>query len=105
MRDLKHLDKLENYLKARSEELLEESGITYERIDEWPEPIPGHFMDRHQIVVYKDGVRIWDVICHEGSYGCDEGLLEGMGTIFTQGDVEGWLTADDVIRRIEECGK
>ena len=105
MRDLKELDTLESYLATNGFEYTREdaddmlppemreacvqSGIEYEP------------MDIHQIVVYKDGVRSWDVICHRGSYGCETGLLEGMGELFGI-DVEGYLTAADVIKKIEE---
>ena len=105
MRDLKELDTLESYLATNGFEYTREdaddtfppemreacvqSGIEYEP------------MDLHQIVVYKDGVRSWDVICHRGSYGCETGLLEGMGELFGI-DVEGYLTAADVIKKIEE---
>lgn len=44
-----------------------------------------------------------DAICHDGSYGRNEGLLEIMGLVDkekTGGDsVEGWLTAEEVFRR------
>lgn len=106
-RDLTELNKLEEYLKT--------NGFVYQREDkdnlysdeEWrllvdklganAEPI-----DAHQIIVFKDECRSWDVICQFGSYGADEGLLEGMGDIF-ETYVEGWLTAEDVIKRIEEA--
>ena len=105
-RDLTELNKLENYLMAK--------GFKYKRADtdnvysaeEWriivdvnggnAEP-----MDRHQIIVFEGRRRSWDVICQFGSYGADKGLLEGMGDIFDD-YVEGYLTADDVIKRIEE---
>lgn len=93
MRDLTEMNKLEAYLKLKN--------IPFSRIDEDGDPF-----DRHQIVVHdKDGNRVWDAICHYGSYGCNDGLLEIMGTIVRQetcDTVEGWLTADDVIERIEE---
>ena len=102
MRDLTELNKLEEYLK--------EKGIEYTREDQdntlppevwrvirdYTEP-----MDLHQIIVYENGRRSWDVVCHRGSYGDDQGLLEGMGDIFGS-DVEGYLTAEDVIKKIEE---
>ncbi len=53
-----------------------------------------------QIIVYEDGVRKWDAICGYGSYGEKEGLLEVSGNI-TKKDVEGFLTADDIIKRID----
>ena len=49
---------------------------------------------------YKE--RVCDVICHEGSYGGDMGLLEIMGLICEEGDVKGWLTAEEVFERIKE---
>ena len=93
-RDLTELDKLEEYLK--------ENDFNYERKDyeKGGETVSGEPMDWHQIRVYKDDVQIWDVVCHYGSYGSWRGLLEGSGEIF-HGDVEGWLTAADVIRKIE----
>jgi hypothetical protein len=45
---------------------------------------------------------VCDVICHSGSYGHEEGLLEIMGLVDKDhGDsVEGYLTAREVFRRI-----
>lgn len=103
MTDLTELDKLEKYLKDK--------GIRYERIDRKPiqdeQGIILHFTERHQICVPKEDLRFkkWDAICQPGSYGCQEGLLEIMGELVnpkTDGDtVAGWLTAEDVIKRIE----
>ena len=87
---MSELDKLELYLI--------ENDIRHERKDtSW----------RHQIVVFDEKRRIiWDAICNEGSYGYEDGLLEIMGDIVTEkeketDDVVGWLTAKDVIERIE----
>ena len=97
---MSELDKLECYLK--------EHGIWYKRIDE-PAFIPmidDGDVGRHQIVVYgeESGIK-WDAICQFGSYGYKKGLLEIYGNIVDEekdGDVVvGWLTADDVIARIE----
>ena len=106
MRDLREMDKLEAYLI--------EHGIRYERIDEedtLPEDMRPDMrkiseelkreyepFDKHQIIAIENDEIIWDVICHRGSYGADEGLLEGYGKIFNQ--AEGHLTAEDVNRRI-----
>lgn len=95
MRDLRELNKLERYLRA--------NGYNYERIDK-----EGIF-DRHQIIVYdrRTGEEyLWDAICHFGSYGCDMGLLEIMGTIVENeyDEVEGNLTALDIINRLEKKG-
>ena len=47
---------------------------------------------------------VCDVICHRGSYGYKEGLLEMMGLLTEEegeeDDVVGWLTAWDVAQRI-----
>lgn len=92
MRDLTEMNKLEEYLKAKN--------IRFDRADENGDPF-----DRHQIIVFdKDGNRLWDAICNYGSYGCENGLLEIMGDIVPpdhDDTVEGWLTANDVIKRIE----
>lgn len=102
MRDLTELNRLEEYLKV--------NGILYERINKDTEYDPEHHyikeLERHQLIVYDErGNRLWDAICHEGSYGAEEGLLEIYGEIISPmaGDsVEGWLTAKDVIKRIEQ---
>lgn len=59
---------------------------------------------RNQIIVLDDaGKQLWDVICQRGSFGFEKGLLEGMGVPGgDEGlDVEGWLTADEIIKRLE----
>lgn len=62
------------------ERILKEKGIEYKRIDE-ATPIPDAIFvngpiyssrDFHQIRG-KDGDFEWDVICHHGSYGYEEG--------------------------------
>lgn len=49
-----------------------------------------------------------DAICHDGSYGKKTGLLEIMGDLVdetkTMDTVEGWLTAEDILNRIDEKG-
>ena len=66
------------------------------------------------IVFDKAGNRVWDAICHSGSYGSHghkipygykNPLLEIMGDIVNKelscGDeVEGWLTAKDILERL-----
>ena len=91
---MNELDKLEAYIK--------EHGYEYKRKDDDDEEI---YYSVHQIVVTKDGKKQWDAICHRGSYGYEQGLLEIYGNIVDyekDGDsVVGWLTAEDVIKRIE----
>lgn len=98
---MSELDKLEKYLLDHR--------ITYERIEE------GAVFDRerrlvirfgrHQICVPEagEGCR-WDVICQPYSYGYEQGKLELYGELVTEDDgdsVVGWLTAEDVIKRLE----
>lgn len=104
MRDLTELNKLEEYLK--------ENDIPYVRRDDIPESTDvqkRYFeelgFDFHQIVVPDLNDWAWDCICHKGSFGCEEGLLEIMGCLVEEdGDVEGYLTAEDVIERIKKYG-
>lgn len=60
--------------------------------------------DGYQIVVNnpKTNHYEWDAVCHNFSYGHDEGLLEIMGTIVENelDNVEGWLTAEDILARL-----
>lgn len=62
---------------------------------------------RHQILVFDEyGDVDWDAVCHKGSYGYEEGLLEIMGSLVTEEErkydsVVGWLTAEDVVKRLE----
>lgn len=91
------LDKLEEYLKKNN--------IPYTRVDE-----SDQWLMRHQIMVpeaYPNAE--WDAICNPGSYGYEQGLLEIMGDLVDEekdGDsVVGYLTAEDVVKRIEERRK
>lgn len=94
------LDKLEEYLKNND--------WSYTRKDEdWRIVHAGKKAEHslHQIIVYNktSGKRFFDAICHKGSYGYDNGLLEVMGEIVKDDyDVEGWLTAAEIIKRLEE---
>lgn len=85
---MKEMDKLEDYLDVK--------GYNYKR-----KPL----YDGEQIIVYDNrGVRRWDAVCHSGSYGGKRGLLEIMGDIVldvVEDDVEGYLTAQDIIERLE----
>ncbi len=111
MTDLTELNTLERYLW--------EHNIPYRRIDDTGSYIPhgldGQYLDRHQIMVYKDKNDmnshdqthwIWDAICHYGSYGHNDGLLEISGSLVDEtktGDsVEGYLFASEIIERLEK---
>ena len=45
----------------------------------------------------------WDAVCHKDSYGHEEGLIEVMGCIVDddEDDVEGWLTAEEILARVD----
>lgn len=100
------LDKLENYLK--------EHGYIYTRTDiRKPDPtIPEEILyERHRIDVFENETYKeikspkWDVICQNGSYGYEEGLLEIRGYPIQNprwhDDVEGYLTAQQIIDMLE----
>lgn len=57
------------------------------------------FFDGIQIVV---GDFDWDAICHSGSYGHENGLIEVMGLPQCQDDVIGYLTAEEVLKMVDE---
>lgn len=81
---MNELDKLEAYLK--------EHGYNYTREED------------SQIIIYDENEeRQWDAICNRWSYGSEHGLLEVMGEKVVRSDdsVEGFLTADEIIKRLE----
>ena len=57
------------------------------------------FFDGIQIVV---GDWDWDAICHSSSYGHESGLIEVMGLPQCQDDVIGYLTAEEVLKMVDE---
>ena len=97
---MSELDILTQYLKDHN--------IPFERYDCSKEDFEADdectfYMDRHQICVPNRQYALWDVICQEGSYGYRDGLLEACGDIVEVDDVvEGYLTAQDIIGRIEK---
>lgn len=91
------MDKLEEYLT--------EHRILFKR-----DTRKDTYFDWDQIIVFGEhGFRDWDAICHFGSYGYEMGLLEIMGSLVNvkeDGDaVAGYLTAQNVIERIEKKGE
>ena len=97
---MSELDILTQYLKDHN--------IPFERYDCSKEDFEADgeytfYIDRHQICVPNQQYILWDVICQEGSYGYRDGLLEAFGDIVEVDDaVEGYLTAQDIIERIEK---
>lgn len=57
------------------------------------------FFDGIQFII---GDWDWDAVCHSGSYGHENGLIEVMGLPQCQDDVIGWLTAEDVLKMVDE---
>ena len=57
---------------------------------------------------FDDGIQIivgdwdWDAICHNFSYGHEAGLIEVLGLPQCQGDVIGYLTAEEVLKMVDE---
>ncbi len=81
-------------------EKLEQKGIEFETIERFGGKslaIPSYdeFSTAH------DGNRTISVICHEVSYGSDDGLLEIYAPGLNEG-VEGYLTADEAYDYIED---
>lgn len=56
------------------------------------------FFDGIQFII---GDWDWDAVCHSGSYGHENGLIEVMGLPQCQDDVIGWLTAEDVLKMVD----
>ena len=56
------------------------------------------FFDGIQFII---GDWDWDAVCHSGSYGHENGLIEVMGLPQCQGDVIGYLTAEEVLNMVD----
>ena len=79
--------------------------LTYEKI---PFQVTTSWGNTLQVWYPNKAESICDAICHEHSYGHEEGFLEIMGLVNEEevGDtVEGWLTATDVFSRIKKDWK
>ena len=100
---MRELDKLAKYLRE-----IEMPFMQYECNKTFDERDFIFTLDRHQICVPDQDTPIWDVICQYGSIGYEKGLLEAYGVIVDEeidGDiVVGYLTADDVIKRLKKYG-
>ena len=85
---------MENELKKLAE-LLTNANIPFE--------FNSIFGEDDQICYPSYDNRICDAVCHEFSYGHEKGLLEIIGLVNEEADddVEGWLTAKEVFKRIE----
>lgn len=65
---------------------------------------PGHPYDISGMLIRK-----WDAVIHDGSYGHEVGKLEIMGDLvdktMTDDSVEGWLTAEEILERVDKEAK
>lgn len=96
---LNEFEKLEDYLI--------DNDYVYERIDKVNSSIKDEERDYHQLIAYtKKSDDVFDVVISKSlhSYGYEKGLLELSGCLVKSKDdnVEGFLTADDIIKRLEE---
>lgn len=91
------LDKLQSYLA--------EHGYYYTRVKPSLSGYP------NGVFVFSDPEKtkkLWDAMCHPGTYGYEQGKLEVMGDVILTDDekcfdsVVGYLTADDIIQRLEK---
>lgn len=69
---------------------------------------PFNWGNGRQIILFdKNNSRIADAVCHMGSYGHEQGLLEIQGAITEEEEQEdsvlGYLTAEEVFKRFKYC--
>ena len=103
---IEEMEKLERYLIDKNIPYEINMVESYDAI--WPiklDKTPAYYK-QICVPVFDPEKRKWDAVCHWGTYGFEDGLLEIMGDILTEEDLEydtvkGFLTADDVIERIE----
>ncbi len=107
-RDLTEFDKLELWLRLHANDY----NLQYTRYDNEDayagcEEVEKVFnyepIDKHILHVYRQGSEAYfTAICEEGSMGSTEGLIEIHGDLVDPDRIhEGWLRADEIIRRIE----
>ena len=103
---IEEMEKLEKYLMDKN--IPYEINIVKSYDSIWPiklDKTPAYYK-QICVPVFDSEKRKWDAVCHWGTYGFEDGLLEIMGDILTEEDLEydtvkGFLTADEVIERIE----
>ena len=90
-------EKLEKYLK--------DNDYIYERLDKVNSSIKDEERDYHQLIAFTKSDDMFDVVISKSlhSYGYEKGLLELSGCLVKSKDdnSEGFLTADDIIKRLE----
>ena len=99
---MKGTKKMRNYTKEKAKLYAKEMKKLYAELTKREIPC--------QLKILYDGLQIlcndWDAVCHSGSYGHEDGLIEVMGLgRDEEDDVIGYLTAEDVLDLIENEGK
>lgn len=86
----------------KAAKMLRDKGIKYLREDSGAIMPDGDVYERHGI--HSEGEWVWDFVCHTGTYGSEDGLLEYWSKKLKSSgcDPKGWLTAEEVVRLIEE---
>ncbi|MDU2112609.1 MAG: hypothetical protein E7E92_08840 [Clostridiales bacterium] len=83
-------------------DMLDKENIEYEFCDRSEEFSVGNIHREHyQVLIYKNGERLVSVIEGYGTYGREQDRLEIMGLTEFEYDVEGWLSAEEVFKRIK----
>lgn len=112
--DMTELFKLRDWLKKNGADFeFYDMPTIYEYDEARPgEPYAIQRIGQHQVIVFDQingrRMRRWDAVCHLGSYGYWDGLLEVMGCIVPDDHTDtvmGFLTADQVIEMEKERRK
>lgn len=88
------MTELDNYAQ-----MLDEAGIEYERITEY-NPFDITVMLFNQVLVRGIGDSRFSAVCHHGSYGFEDGLIEVWD--YGNEDPVGFLTAEDAFALLED---
>ena len=84
------------------EDMLNQEGIDYDFYDRSDDFSFGDIHKEHyQILIHKNGERLVSVIEGCATYGNEQDKLEIMGLTENEYDVEGWLSAEEVFKRIK----
>ena len=83
-------------------DMLDKENIEYEFCDRSEDfSIENIHIEHYQIIIHKNGERLVSVIEGNGTYGNEQDRLEIMGLTAFEYDVEGWLSAEEVFKRIK----
>lgn len=83
-------------------DMLKKEDIEYEFYDKSEDfSIENIHIEHYQIIIHKNGERLVSVIEGNGTFGSEQDRLEIMGLTEYEYDVEGWLSAEEVFKRIK----